>query len=119
VIDTLSSQGEAVKAPIVNAGVEPALFQISFSNTEGQIMVVVPGTSQEYLPEGQGSVIDFAKAAAVAYAQPLQIENISPDSSLSWSIKGDDPIDSLSKALGVQDVNLEQRAGYLFLSGNR
>lgn len=109
----ITNGGKEVTHTIVGDGKMPALstllsnslpsasvFGIQISGEKGTTYVVIPGTARSSVSKGEGTVVDFAKAASDFYRMPIRVSTVVPNERIVWAFTSPNAVAESGKALG-------------------
>jgi len=95
-----------VKVPLQNQSTQPRVIEIAAmlgKTKKDSYVMVLPGTKRTSQLQGEGSIIDCAKAVSTTFGTPVQVEG-DPAKPCRWALTPRDTSDQLVVALGRTDV---------------
>jgi hypothetical protein len=96
--------GEVLKTDLQNQNPAASIFQIQVSDDGPDEYVAVPGRSNSVSGDQRGTVMDFIKALAERYREPIIFDGINGSEPLAWSLSEPDPKAASDKAFQGSDL---------------
>lgn len=82
--------------PLPNA----AVFGVQIAGERDVTYIAIPGKMRSSLNKGDGTLVEFAKAASDYFRLPVSLENHQPTEHVSWMFTSVDTVAETSKSLG-------------------
>lgn len=84
VIDEAILRGDSLRRPVRYAGERPIFVVIEQVGQPERLSVVLPGSQRGTLSDGEGTILEAAKAAAIYYRIPVMIAVPDPQAKTHW-----------------------------------
>lgn len=92
-----------------------AVFTVDVAGEIPPTLVIVPGSRRSNETNGQGTIVEFAKAIANRYGSPVILQSTATDHELTWELKGTDGLQAMTDVL-KDTYMVDSKAGILTVS---
>lgn len=100
--------GGKLKGELNNPNASPAVFSIQLDGKEVDV-IVLPGSERKTTLQGEGTLVDFAKALASVSGRPVRLPAEGKETRLSWDLSGKDVLADADKSLEAANMGADQR----------
>ncbi len=98
-----------VESPLTNPNAKPNLLIVELEKPPRKAYVVVPGKQPEPMRQGEGTLLDMAKAVSSTYNVPVIVVSNKSEIPVKWNFVGDDIPGAVNQVVENAGLNVTQR----------